>query len=309
VVIVHKVLLLSGLFVACVLMSGGQRVSAKGAGLLTNTVTNDTGQTANSLVVNVIGVPGVTALNLPDSPYAPPLTYQGATVDKSTNSAALGFQSASSDPSDQVAAGAPVSVTWRLPTEGNSSLLSAQFSNNGTVTGTATSLISIEVNQAGTSDTGIISVINNSPGPIFYSDLLAFSHADPTFFTPDMYTVGGAQTGEFSQLALPPQGELMPGTNFVGTVNADTGDIGGGVTTHAAPDTSFQPADTSPFYDVGFVEVDGGLYAIGAENAAAVLTAPEPAALTMLFSAGVSLAGVSARRLWRCLRTRAADRP
>jgi hypothetical protein len=296
-----------GLAVACVagfLMAGSEEVAAKGVTLTTSSVTNNTGQTANDLHVNVNGPVFNTVPNDPTAPTAPPLTFQNAVNSTDGSSTTLNFQSIAKDGSDQIADGQVVPVTWNA--DGNETIQSAQWTKDGNPIGKAVqSLITIQVQQSVTvANTGVISVINNTSDPLPYSGLEAFSHADPTFFDPENYIVGGAQTGKFSRLALAPQGVFMPGPTFVGTVNSSTGDISSGFGPNVSPAADFQPLDASSFYDVGFVEINGGIYALAATNAPAVAT-PEPGSLTVLFSAGISLACVSVRRLWRRSRSRA----
>jgi hypothetical protein len=290
------------------LVGGGERAAAKTSlnSLYTQSLTNNTGQPANDLHVTLQGTAvnlGVGATNAPTA--SSPLVYQGGSNADDNKSATLNFQS--SDPTNQVAPGAQTSVSWQS-TGDNSNIQSAQWTENGNPIGkTATTLISITVTESTGptgQEVGLISLINNTSSPLSYSGLEAFARADYGFFDLNDYISGGAQSGTFSRLALAPQGTLAPGANFAGTVDPVTGTITGGLGSGAAP-AGFQADALPPFYDVGFININGGTFAIAASNVPAVI-APEPASLTMLVSAGLSLAAVSGRRLWRRLRTRTA---
>jgi hypothetical protein len=295
--------------VACfagLLLVGGERAAAKsGTTLNTQSLTNNTGQPANDLHVNVPGPifnpnPGGGAPTASN-----PLAFQGSTFDSPSNTTTMNFQS---DPStQQVADGSTVNVSWSSSTSQNIS--SAQWTQDGNPIGNpAFTAISILVNQITLptgQQVGQISVINNTPDPLPYNGLEAFSRADINFFDLNDYISGGAQTGTFSRLALAPQGILTPGATVLGTVDPNTGTILPGGKPGFAP-TDLQPDTTQFFYDVGFVNINGGTFAVAGSNMPQVI-APEPASLTMLVSAGLSFAAVSGRRLWRRLRTGTAD--
>jgi hypothetical protein len=297
--------------VACVvglLLAGGERAAAKvSPALNTQALTNNTGQPANDLHVKVggqilSGNPG--ASNSPNAGSI--LAFQGSSYDGPSQTTTMNFQS---DPStQQVADGSTVNVNWSSTL--NENVTSAQWTQDGNPIGkAATTLISVKMSTI-TSPTGQqlgeIFVINNTLDPLPYSGLAAYSQADINFFNLEDYISGGAQTGQFSRLSLPPQGTFAPGSNLLATVDPVTGLIFGAGGGGSAP-ADFQADTAQFFYDVGSVDINGGTFAIAGSNMPAVIAAPEPASLTMLVSAGLSFAAVSGRRLWRRLRTRTAD--
>ncbi len=256
------------------------------ATLHTNPVTNDTGQTANDLHVNVPGINPFSNTN----PTAPPLQFKDVT--SIAGGSRLNFDSGG------VPNGSNVEVTWS--SLGASDAISGgQWTKDGTSIGAfAAGIIQAEVMPDPTAaNKGLIFIDNTSGKPVQYTNLAVFTDVPQFGFTPDLYLNLPFQFGPPVTTDLASRGTLEPGLTLLGEIDAN-GDIGPTIVLPKLGSAGPQSlaADPPPFYDVGSLDINGQVYGLGVSSEVlAPLVVPEPASLTILTTGVLALAGAALR--------------
>jgi hypothetical protein len=261
--------------------------------LHTNPVTNNTGQTANDLHVNVGNV--FNPQGLPPTTN-PALTFIGPFG--GGNQTLLSFNGS------DVANKSTVEVTWGS-TLANDAITGGNWTKDGNNIGDiAAGIIKAEVmpDPTGAPNKGVIFINNTSGKPVDYTNLAVFDFIPGFGFTPDLYLTLPSQLGTPPvAIDLPSAGTLAPGLTELAEIDT-SGAIGpvSGIRRVGLGGLQSLAGDPPPFYDVGFLDINGQRYGLGASSE--VITpavVPEPGSLTTLAIGLLCLAGAAFRVSFR----------
>ncbi|MFO0951618.1 MAG: hypothetical protein U0835_10790 [Isosphaeraceae bacterium] len=211
----------------------------------TETVTNNTGKTANDLHVNLVHP--ATGKN----PTAPPFPNSSGTGDTH-----IDFSGAN------VANGGKAVVNWQSKFAsdtlfpGNEGNWTFNNGDIGAVTVAASYGLNFQDNGGGSVT---VSLVNNESSPITYSNLQVYNNADGAFFSPQDYLLGGQTTGTPVSLLVGPSGSFSPGST---------------------PVVTFNPTLDPALYSSGSVLLNGNLIGLGSSS----VPEPGPLHLALLLS-------------------------